>query len=99
MSQRVVHPNVPPGVLRKAPPRLPPGLAFGQLRLLEEIQEREEPPAKPLIRPEYLAGALLGLALGFAASICFFHVQANGLDAAAQSYRYTPPSMQTVSRN
>jgi len=102
MTRSIVHPKAPRCALRKAPPRIPPELAFGQLRLLEEISGRECPPIlpeKPLIRPEYLAGALVGLALGFAGSIYFFSAQTNGLDAAARVRAYTPPSAQTASRN
>lgn len=79
---------------------IPNTLTFGQLCLLEQISEREAAktlPHKPFIRPEFLAGALLGLALGFAGSIHFLSTQANGLDAAARVPLYTPPSAQTAS--
>ncbi len=100
MSRRLVHPT---------------HLSFRQLNLLEKINAREEALVfswKQVIRPEFLGGAVLGLALGFSFSVYYLSNQANGLAAAARISHpaYTlsaaaepaatsnPPSLETDSR-
>jgi hypothetical protein len=66
---------------------VPIHLSFGQIHLLEAIHARETDPEfswKRVIRPEFVAGALLGLVLGFSISIHHLSSQTNGLAAASR---------------
>jgi hypothetical protein len=66
---------------------VPIHLSFGQIHLLEAIHAKEteqEFSWKKVIRLEFVAGAILGLALGFSISIHHLSSQSNGLAAAAR---------------